>query len=706
MTATRHRVSAAAISLLGSLAIMLSGTTEAAVRPGADLLAQRGFGEPRNVYSWSMAWFKGKLYVGTARSEACVENITVDYYLRVSGRYVRNPLPAVRCPRSPYDLDLRAELWEYTPRTGRWRMAYRSPADIRNPRARGKFVARDIAFRGMTVHRDARGRKRLYIGGVTADEYIPELKRKHPPRILSTADGRHFRATPARNVVVRMPYGDFRPIGFRSMLSWRGRLLVGATPGLTGDGAIFEVRRPWSRRARFRQVSPRTLAVFETAIFNGSLYAGTGDRTRGYGVWKTKGGRRPYRFKPIVTGGAGRGATVTSVVAMGTFRGRLYVGSSGWYNPDEIPVSELVRIDRRGHWQVITGTARMVNGRVKAPISGLSDGFGNIFAGHFWRMVRYHGAFYVGTNDWSWVVQSAFSGLEPWLAGVIQSALSGEFGFDLWASCDGRDWFPVTRDAFGGNMYDFGARNLVRTRAGLFIGTANHAQGTRVWRTRVSPCSSLVGRRTIVARSVRPAAPRRVLTDAQHAGTVVSWRGSAGAARYRVLRAGYRSIPLTLVPPPIMPNGFRLEDQIPVFVPPGTPGAKEVDFPLPGVSSPIGTTRATYFVDRTRRHGRRYAYRVIAEGASGRRSRPSNIQVVPDTRPVPTFEQLRQSLERRRAALPIAAAAMAAHRERDRGATLRGLARLRRAVGADAEIRDLIERLERRVRFAGAAEGR
>jgi hypothetical protein len=653
-----------------------------------------------------MAWFKGKLYVGTARSEACVENVTVDYYLRVSGRYVRNPLPAVRCPRSPYDLDLRAELWEYAPHTGRWRMAYRSPADIRNPRARRKFIARDIAFRGMTVHRDARGRKRLYIGGVTADEYIPELKRNHPPRILSTADGRHFRETPARNVVVRMPYGDFRPIGFRSLLSWRGRLLVGATPGLTGDGAIFEVRRPWSRHARFRQVSPRTLAVFEMQAFNGSLYAGTGDRARGYGVWKTNGGRRPYRFKPILTDGAGRGPTVTSVVAMGTFRKRLYVGSSGWYNHDEIPVSELVRIDGRGRWQVVTGTARMVNGRVKAPISGLSDGFGNIFAGHFWRMVRYQGAFYVGTNDWSWVVQSAFAGLQPWLAGVIQSALSGEYGFDLWASCDGRDWFPVTRDAFAGNMYDFGARNLVPTPSGLYIGTANHAQGTRVWRTRVGPCSSLVGRRTDAAQAATPAAPLRVLTDAQRAGTVVSWRRSPAAARFRVLRAGYRSVPLTLAPPPIMPNGFRLEDQIPIFVRPGTPGGKQVDLPVPGAFSSIGTTRGTSFVDRTRQRGRRYAYRVIAEGASGHPSKPSNIEVVPDPVPAPTFEQLRQTLERRTPARSIATAAMAAHAQRDRGATLRSLARLQRAVGPDAELRDLIERLERRLRFAGVAGGR
>src|ERR671938_897318 len=44
------------------------------------LIADHGFGDERNSYAWSMAWFKGRLYVGTARSEFCVEAATVDFY--------------------------------------------------------------------------------------------------------------------------------------------------------------------------------------------------------------------------------------------------------------------------------------------------------------------------------------------------------------------------------------------------------------------------------------------------------------------------------------------------------------------------------------------------------------------------------------------------------------------------------------------------
>ena len=99
-------------------------------------------------------------------------------------------------------------------------------------------------------------------------------------------------------MIVRVPYGVFRPIGFRSLRVWRGRMYVAATPGLTGDGAIFEVKRPWSpRRASFRQVTPSSVSVFEFDRFNRALYAGTGDRDRGYGIYRmTRDGSR-YRFR-------------------------------------------------------------------------------------------------------------------------------------------------------------------------------------------------------------------------------------------------------------------------------------------------------------------------------------------------------------------------------------------------------------------------
>ena len=105
--------------------------------PEVRLTAQNGFGDPRNVYAWAMARFRGRVYVGTGRQVACVENQTIDFFLVISNRYVTNPLPGATCPPDPYDMDLRAEIWEYTPRTGKWRRVYKSRADVPNPRARG-----------------------------------------------------------------------------------------------------------------------------------------------------------------------------------------------------------------------------------------------------------------------------------------------------------------------------------------------------------------------------------------------------------------------------------------------------------------------------------------------------------------------------------------------------------------------------------------
>jgi hypothetical protein len=667
--------------------------------PEVRLTAQSGFGDPRNTYAWAMARFRGRVYVGTGRQVLCVERQTVDFFFQLGNLYVTNPLPGATCPPDPYDMDLRAEIWEYTPRTGKWRRVYKSAADVPNPRAPGKFVARDIAFRGMTVFRDARGRKRLYVAGVTADEYLPELKRKHPPRILSSDDGRHWRVTPARDVVVRMPNGVFRPIGFRSLVVWRGRLYVTATPGLTGVGAVFEVERPWSaRRARFRQITPRSVAVFEFDRFDGALWAGTGDRARGYGVYRiTQEGSR-YRMQPIVTDGAGRGQTVTSVVSMHVFKGWLYVGSSGWYNEEGAPVSEMIRIDRDGRWQVVAGSLRTVNGQRVGPVSGLSDGFNDVFTAHFWRMATYRGELVVGTNDWAYLSVLAYPQLDPSAADLVEFVLRGERGFDLWASCDGVNWRAITRDAFGGNRYDFGARNLVPAAGELFVGSANHAEGTKVWSYGANDCGGAATAAAATNRT-RPPIPQALMTDVQREGTVLSWRSAAAAGTsYRIMRATYTDVPLGLSRPDVLPDGFPLEGALPGVGPPGAKGLRTADVPMTKGFTTIGTTRNRFFVDRTAQRGARYAYQVVAEAApSGARSAPSNVQVVPDPRPAPGF-----------AAAGVRGAAMGrvADDAAARRATLRHVARLRRAARPGSDRRLLLERLERRVRYAGIAGGR
>jgi hypothetical protein len=445
--------------------------------PRMRAIADNGFGDSRNSYAWSMAWFKGALYVGTARSAMCVERATIAYYLPHGSYYSRRPAPGVSCPPTIHDADLRAEIWRYSPGSRQWTRVYRSPT-IANPRARGKRVARDIGYRGMVVLKEPGGRKLLYVGGLTANEFIPEHGRRFPPRILRTADGKHFRPLRGGPGVIRGPFGPRRPIGYRSMEVLDGALYVTASGGLTGDGVVLRVRGPAGSSPSFRQVSPRSLSVFELKAFGGRLYAGTGDFEHGYGVWKTEGGGA-FEWAPVVTNGAGRGQAITSAVSMETYRGRLYVGANGWGTV--VPAAELIRVGRDDEWEVVIGNQRQVaDGTVRKPLSGLPDGFGNQFNSHFWRMETYKGALMLGTNDWSWSFQAS-PGLD--------NLFSAEFGFDLYVSCAGDDWRLATRDGFA-RPNDFGVRTMTASRAGLFVGTTNLVEGATILQERADPCEA------------------------------------------------------------------------------------------------------------------------------------------------------------------------------------------------------------------------
>ena len=159
-----------------------------------------------------MDWFDGKLYVGTGRDVLCVENETNQYFVPLEKRYTTNPAVGVRCPEDPYDMNLRAQIWQYAPKTSKWQLVYRAPTE-RNPVQKTKQVASDIAYRGMQVFAPPGGRPALYAAGVSADEYLPSLLTSHPPRIMRSFDGVHWTALHLPRVVVHYPGGLGPPDG-------------------------------------------------------------------------------------------------------------------------------------------------------------------------------------------------------------------------------------------------------------------------------------------------------------------------------------------------------------------------------------------------------------------------------------------------------------------------------------------------------------
>jgi hypothetical protein len=667
------------------------------------ILAQNGFGERENSYAWAMGWFKGKLYVGTGRDVLCVENETTQFFIPLTKKYSTKPVIGDRCPPDPYHMNLRAEIWQYTPGSGRWRRVYRAPATTRNPESPKKRVASDIAYRDMATYTDPRGRTALYAAGVSADEYLPSLLKTHPPRILRSYDGVHWQALHLPSVLVHREGSSIRAMGFRSLVVWKHRLFVTATPDLTGNGALFEITKPWSGHPRLIQMSPPDLNIFEVVTFDGDLYVGCGNPTSGYSVWESSGVGRP--FTPIFTGGAGRGDVMTSVVSMKVYRNALYVGASGWYQ-GSLPLSEMIRIQRDGQWTLVVGSPRKLpNGQMAYPTSGLNDGFDSLFNAHFWRMGVQDGGLYVGTNSWAYSLKEIKGQI------ALSDLLAGDQGYQLWATCDGEDFFPVTRDAFGTSEYNFGARTLVPDGAhgeNLYIGSANLGQGTTIIDDRQPACSTLInGPHTV-------AAPSAMIADTVHKGTLLSWKPSPSAVRYEVLAAREISATVYLQGPPTMPNGFRLEGAVPTVTTPEAPGSVPVTVSLPGAFEPVATTSSSSYLARLRGH---HVYEVLAKNAEGKTSGPSNVQIAPAPEPPPTFRALRPLLggwslasaaREGSGSRPerLLGAAQAAWSRGDRSTALRDVQRLQAAArGQDEQVSALAVRLERRLQYANVAGG-
>ncbi|HWC27375.1 MAG TPA: hypothetical protein VG474_12385, partial [Solirubrobacteraceae bacterium] len=165
-----------------------------------------------------------------------------------------------------------------------------------------------------------------------------------------------------------------------------------------------------------------------------------------------------------------------------------------------------------------------------------------------------------------------------------------------------------TTNAYDDGLYNFGARTMVDTTWGLFLGSANHATGTSVWReSGAGPCASAGA-----GSSSPPAPPQKLVTRASACGPSLSWQSSPGAASYSIRRSDYRPTGILPVLRPALPNGLRF-DPIPSTA--GLLLGNGMSAPSEPVS--VGTTSSPSFVDRTAQTTAKYLYQVVAQGPSG-----------------------------------------------------------------------------------------
>jgi cyclopropane fatty-acyl-phospholipid synthase-like methyltransferase len=436
-------------------------------------IARQGFGDGRNAYAHSAAWFGERVYVGTTRDNLCLVA-------------ARNPMTTkawpVQCTQPPNPHELRAQIWSYDVASRTWDCVQRSPMI----EVDGREVMRDIGYRGMTVFKGASDPQPvLYCATWSATG----------TRLMRSVDGRTF------EVVGRAGLVHPDVVCLRALQPFKDRLYTSpigrpkrnpneaSRPNEAVLPVVLESADPAS--GDWRIVSepgfgnPHNVGVFELQAFDDHLYAVTINYVNGFELWKTDAeGRPPYRWTNVLSSGAYRGRHNEGGASLYPFRGALYVGtgiSGGGYNrfynigP---AAAELLRVFPDDSWDLVVGIPRATPDGLKVPLSGLGPGFDNFCNGYTWRMGEHDGCLYVSTYNWAvFLPYLTFANAPETVVKFVEErgadALAAELGgAELWRTQDGHRWHPVVRDGFG-TPFNFGFRTLVSTPHGLFAGSAN-----------------------------------------------------------------------------------------------------------------------------------------------------------------------------------------------------------------------------------------
>ena len=413
-------------------------------------IGANGIGNPRSRVAHSCSMFRDRLYLGVTHPNG----------------------------EGPEDA---ARILSYDFQSGDWQEVHRSPlrpADdrsfagdiLRNGGGRRVVsedgVPRERGFRGMCVFQGATDKApALYVSTISNWGGL----------ILRSEDGEQF------DVVSQPGLGDSRLLSFRALVPFRGRLFT--TPiGSVSDGkldrngtidpTIFVSDDPasgtWERASEPGFGDRRNGVVFQLAPLGDHLYAGTGNPTRGFEIWRTRAeGKPPFKWERVLDRGAGRFSLNASVASMVPFDGALYIGTGlpglGRDRAHDIgpAAAELIRLWPDGSFELVMGEPRFSDKGLQIPLSGMLPGFDDPANSVIWRMAVFNGTLIVATHHW---------GIYRYLLG---SDSSPRGGFHLWASTNGEDFAPITTDGFN-DPFAVGIRALVPTEHGLVIGTDDH----------------------------------------------------------------------------------------------------------------------------------------------------------------------------------------------------------------------------------------
>jgi len=481
-------------------------------------ILEGGFGDPMNNYAWSMAYFRGDLYVGTARNVPAL----VAQFVGIPPTGIPVTRPRGSLGDAEWAEDMTPQIWRY--HCGTWEMVYEPELVVIGE----NVFPQTMGYRVMTTFTDKHGVEAIYAGVGIMSFAEPG---QAPVLILRSDDGENW-----------LPVNTTSIAGtdIRAMVVHEGKLYVSGM-----GGVIYSTDDPqtlpggsdtWTPVCDPFFGDPTNTEIPELASFNGKLYAGTYNAENGFQVWRSTKTHPTSQadWVKIVDGGFGD-TWSQGAITMEPFKGYLYVGSAIWlgYFPP-IPGEgkgpkgfDLIRIDGNDNAELVVGSyfprdppPGWPTSRV--PLSGWPAGFGNIANSYCWQLEEYNGYLYLGSFDWSVFLQyippERFASLfdedninaiieelqeievpeeyEPYIQELLtilneedQTQLIEKLiaclvkyfgGGDLWKSPDGIHWYPVSLNGFD-NPHNYGFRTVTSTPVGLFVGTANPFDGCEVW---------------------------------------------------------------------------------------------------------------------------------------------------------------------------------------------------------------------------------
>jgi len=489
-------------------------------------IATKGQGDWRNIYAWSMASFKGDLYVGTARQAAIAPvmefmtgampgfSMPPEAFPSDSAPFFRDfmrrgaPMPRITNEDKfkQWSDASYAEIWRL--HCGKWQKVYTVPPvpagvfDINGEQAlsgqlpnysetaKTYMTPLAVGFRNMVAFKDANGVEALYasagslslaaratllfrsVDGMTWEPLVTPALMGRETRALGVHHGKLYAGIgSAMNTAMGMP----------------------AVPGSVWCSATPEVPGSWTRVLDFSALNPDNTGVVSMASTGERVYVGT-ENKYGYEIWRgtiaDPAGNADW--KQVVKNGAGdqyNGWAGT----MKVFRNDVYVGSMavpGITGKMAMKAFDLIRIKPNDTWQLLVGNRQpevpVPGAPARRPLTGWLSGFGMPTNLYCWQLEVYNGYLYVGSMDMSSMLRVAVeagmelpdmgTGMPPQLMNLVLKAA----GFDLWKSREGLFWMPVSLTGLG-DYHNYGARTIRVHNNKLYIGTANPFQGFQVW---------------------------------------------------------------------------------------------------------------------------------------------------------------------------------------------------------------------------------